>query len=100
MRELAVDVPRYVPHRIIYVGNTYTHIQGPQAPGGDPSGATPPKNSNKWTVFLRGEEGTDLTPFIDSVSFHLHPTFKPSVVTVNAPPYETTRLGWVPSPSI
>ena len=32
--------------------------------------------------------------FIKSVTYHLHPTFKPSKITVSEAPFLLSRLGW------
>uniref|UniRef100_A0A7S3HWI0 YEATS domain-containing protein n=1 Tax=Favella ehrenbergii TaxID=182087 RepID=A0A7S3HWI0_9SPIT len=32
--------------------------------------------------------------FIKSVTYHLHPTFKPSVIKVSEAPFLLSRLGW------
>ena len=32
--------------------------------------------------------------FIKSVTYHLHPTFKPSVIKVEEAPFLLSRLGW------
>ena len=86
MRELAIHIPQYTPHRIIYVGNTHKLAD---------SGKTAQDNiKHNWNVYLRGEPGTDLTPFIGAVNFHLHPTFNPALVSVHEPPYEVRRVGW------
>ena len=93
MRELAMPIPQFFPHRIIYIGNTHEQLTS-QVPTAEQEAATPVKNKHKWTVYFRGESGTDLTPFIAYVEFHLHSTFSPPLVTVKAPPYELTKIGW------
>jgi transcription initiation factor IIF auxiliary subunit len=32
--------------------------------------------------------------FVDSVTYHLHPTFKPSVIKVTEAPFLISRIGW------
>ena len=32
--------------------------------------------------------------FIKQVTYHLHPTFKPAVITVTDPPFLLSRVGW------
>src|SRR4051812_14190695 len=44
---------------------------------------------HEWTAFVKGGD-----PVIESVVFHLHPTFKNPVIKVSAPPFELTRTGW------
>ncbi|KAI6660693.1 hypothetical protein LOD99_10304 [Oopsacas minuta] len=94
MKELAIPIPQFIPHRIIYIGNTHEEISTGKQSAVDSESATEKKSSHKWTVYLRGEPGTDLTPFIGAVSFHLHTTFKPDVITLYKPPYEVTKVGW------
>ena len=93
MKELATPIPQFIPHRIIYIGNKHEQ-QVSQLPTPEQEAATPVKTKHRWTVYLRGELGTDLTPFIAHVEFHLHPTFSPPLVTVKTPPYEVTKIGW------
>ena len=93
MRELAIPIPQFIPHRIIYIGNLHEEL-ATQHSTPEQIAATPVKNKHRWTVYFRGESGTDLTPFIAHVEFHLHPTFSPPLVTVKAPPYEITKIGW------
>ena len=92
MRELTICIPQYIPHRIIYIGNT--HALADKTQSVDKGATATDKLKHKWGVYLRGEPGTDLTPFIGAVNFHLHPTFTPSIVTVYEPPYEVNRVGW------
>jgi len=46
----------------------------------------------KWTVFVRPEGAT--MNGIQSVTFHLHPTFHPADVTISKVPFEISRTGW------
>ncbi len=51
----------------------------------------------KWTMYVRNKgsrKDEDLASFIKDVTYHLHPTFFPSKVTVSEPPYELERKGW------
>jgi len=52
---------------------------------------------HKWTLFLRPADEETRERFeseVEWVEFDLHPTFTPSVVRVDAPPFELTRTGW------
>eukprot|EP00505_MAST-04D_sp_SCG-Rhode-Island_P000509 Stramenopile-MAST_4_protein_509 len=50
--------------------------------------------THQWYVYVRGVECEDLSYFIKSVSFALHPSFQPPVRTVEKPPYEVMEYGW------
>eukprot|EP01006_Ploeotia_vitrea_P047316 TRINITY_DN67113_c0_g1_i1.p1 TRINITY_DN67113_c0_g1~~TRINITY_DN67113_c0_g1_i1.p1 ORF type:complete len:642 (+),score=149.79 TRINITY_DN67113_c0_g1_i1:96-2021(+) len=58
------------------------------AAGGDEN------EQHQWTMFVQGINSQDLTPYVDSVTYDLHPTFQPSQVTLNKPPFECARKGW------
>jgi len=47
---------------------------------------------HKWTAFVRGDRTAE--SHIAKVVFHLHPSFKPAVVTIKKPPFEVTEMGW------
>jgi YEATS domain-containing protein 4 len=51
-------------------------------------------HSHEWTVYLRGQCGIDLTHVIESVTFHLHPSFNEPKRVLVEPPYEVTETGW------
>lgn len=36
---------------------------------------TPEGFTHDWEVFVRGQEGADISHFVDKVVFHLHETF-------------------------
>ncbi|TNJ29424.1 YEATS family protein [Giardia muris] len=46
-----------------------------------------------WTLFLHSNCGLDLSPFIEKVSFVIHPDFSQNIRAVYEPPYEITVLG-------
>ena len=51
-------------------------------------------HSHKWTVYVRGPDGEDLTHVLESVTFKLHPSFEESERTLGEPPFEVTETGW------
>jgi YEATS domain-containing protein 4 len=67
----------------ILIGNTHRQIENPKS-----------ENKHEWTVYVKGVNGSDLTDVIDKVTFELHHTFVPSLVTVNSAPFNVTRSGW------
>mmetsp|Transcript_351 Transcript_351/g.410 ORF Transcript_351/g.410 Transcript_351/m.410 type:complete len:210 (+) Transcript_351:158-787(+) len=52
------------------------------------------EHSHKWTIYLRGLDGEDLSYFISKVVFTLHPSCSQPVVTVEKPPFQVTQTGW------
>ncbi|KAJ2807477.1 NuA4 histone H4 acetyltransferase complex and the SWR1 complex subunit [Coemansia guatemalensis] len=51
-------------------------------------------HTHKWTVFLRGPNGQDISYFIHKVEFKLHETFVNNNRAFKGPPYEVTETGW------
>ncbi|KAJ1812662.1 NuA4 histone H4 acetyltransferase complex and the SWR1 complex subunit [Coemansia sp. RSA 2599] len=51
-------------------------------------------HTHKWTVFLRGPNGQDISPFIHKVEFKLHETFVNNNRAFKSAPYEVTETGW------
>ncbi|KAJ1824542.1 NuA4 histone H4 acetyltransferase complex and the SWR1 complex subunit [Coemansia sp. RSA 2671] len=51
-------------------------------------------HTHKWTVFLRGPNGQDISYFIHKVEFKLHETFVNNTRAFKVPPYEVTETGW------
>jgi len=45
-------------------------------------------------MFIKSDTEVNLKEFIESVTYHLHPTFLPPSCTVTDPPYQIDRLGW------
>lgn len=70
-----------VPDQVL-IGNYHENVQSKDT------------NTHKWTMYVRGVDSMDLEPFIESVEFHLHPTFSPPMTAVARPPYSICRLGW------
>eukprot|EP00931_Biecheleriopsis_adriatica_P079493 TRINITY_DN52909_c0_g1_i1.p1 TRINITY_DN52909_c0_g1~~TRINITY_DN52909_c0_g1_i1.p1 ORF type:complete len:247 (+),score=24.25 TRINITY_DN52909_c0_g1_i1:92-832(+) len=79
----AREAPRQVRHVRIRVGNHWAEV---------PSRVSS-NNTNRWTMYVKTEGGLS-SRLIDKVVYKLHPTFKPSEVTVRTPEFELTRLGW------
>lgn len=52
------------------------------------------QNIHKWTFFVRMDDQDKIDNYIESVEVKLHPTFKPSRLLLNSPPFELTRYGW------
>mmetsp|Transcript_14239 Transcript_14239/g.40357 ORF Transcript_14239/g.40357 Transcript_14239/m.40357 type:complete len:214 (-) Transcript_14239:263-904(-) len=51
-------------------------------------------HSHKWTVYVRGAEGQDISHLVAKVTFQLHASFPNPIRTVEKPPYELTETGW------
>lgn len=51
-------------------------------------------HTHKWTVFLRGPNGQDISYFIHKVEFKLHETFVNNNRSFKSPPYEVSETGW------
>lgn len=54
-------------------------------------------NCHKWSMFVRSSdpEALPLEPLVESVTYHLHPTFSPAKVTVTkGDGFLLPRLGW------
>ena len=52
-------------------------------------------NNHCWTMFI-SKSPTDVVPpiTIKCVTYHLHQTFRPSIITVKEPPFYLARRGW------
>jgi len=50
-------------------------------------------NRHKWEMFVKSDE-VNLKDHVSSVTYHLHPTFEPSKITLTDPPYHIERIGW------
>jgi len=68
------------------MGNTHVQVQG--------TGEQQP--AHEWTLFLTavGDCAPELSAVVQRCDFHLHPTFRPSCVSVEAPPFAVSRRGW------
>ena len=45
-------------------------------------------------ITLNNEKVDETSKFIKTVTYHLHPTFKPSVIKVDKAPFLLSRIGW------
>ena len=72
-------------------GNTHEEVENPK-----PSNSNPKtKNTHRWCMFMSINGSPEETAkYIKSVTYHLHPTFKPSKITVKEAPFLLSRLGW------
>ena len=72
-------------------GNLHSLVEKPKNSRSNPT----VKNSHRWVMYVAFTLNRELTgKFIKSVTFHLHPTFKPSVITVSEQPFILSRVGW------
>jgi YEATS domain-containing protein 4 len=54
-----------------------------------------PDHTHKWTVFVRGVDGQDITYWLKKVQFKLHETYAHPLRMVEAPDaFEVTETGW------
>ncbi|CBJ32065.1 conserved unknown protein [Ectocarpus siliculosus] len=50
--------------------------------------------THKWTLFVRGPNGEDISYFVSKVVFTLHPSFAEATREITSPPFEVTEMGW------
>jgi YEATS domain-containing protein 4 len=50
--------------------------------------------THKWTLYVRGADGEDISYFVSKVVFTLHPSFTPPTREVTKWPFELTEFGW------
>lgn len=55
---------------------------------------TPEGFTHDWEVFVRGQEGADISHFVDKVVFQLHTTFKKPRRVVKDPPFSVKESGY------
>jgi YEATS domain-containing protein 4 len=63
-------------------------------------GKTEDGTTHRWTIYVRGVEGRDLSSVIAKVVFKLHPTCNSPIVECNQYPFETTQPGWGEFPAV
>ena len=53
------------------------------------------RNNHCWTMFI-SKSPTDVVPpiTVKCVTYHLHQTFRPNIVTIHEPPFYLARRGW------
>ena len=79
-----------LPFRFAF-GNTHSLVIDPKPANSDQK----KKNSHRWVMFVCLNNDKDATQkYIKSVTYHLHPTFKPSVIKVEEAPFLLSRVGW------
>jgi YEATS domain-containing protein 4 len=54
----------------------------------------PDGSTHRWTIYIRGVGGVDLSTVVSRVVFQLHPSCEIPVVDQSAFPFETTQNGW------
>ncbi|XP_050668223.1 protein AF-9 [Leptidea sinapis] len=55
---------------------------------------TPKGFTHDWEVFVRGQEGAEISHFVDKVVFHLHETFPKPRRVVKEPPFTIKESGY------
>ncbi|GBP79849.1 hypothetical protein EVAR_89288_1 [Eumeta japonica] len=55
---------------------------------------TPEGFTHDWEVFVRGQEGADISHFVEKVVFHLHATFPKPKRVVKEPPFSIKESGY------
>ncbi|KCV70888.1 hypothetical protein H696_01835 [Fonticula alba] len=70
--------------RGIVYGNSATLLARPTDNG----------HTHKWTVYVRGLYGEDISYFVRKISFKLHESFSPQTRVVDTHPFELTETGW------
>jgi len=72
-------------------GNTHSMVENPKKARSNKSEV----NKHRWVMFVALNTDKDQTAkFVKSVTYHLHPTFKPSVIKVTEAPFLLSRIGW------
>ena len=73
-------------------GNTHEEVKNPKPAK---SGGPGTKNSHRWCMFVSLNGNPEETQrYIKSVTYHLHPTFKPNKIKVSEAPFLLSRVGW------
>ena len=72
-------------------GNTHEEVKNPK-----PSRSSKEhQNTHRWCMFMSLNNNPEETQkYIKSVTYHLHPTFRPSKIKVEEAPFLLSRLGW------
>jgi len=52
------------------------------------------EHTHRWSLYVRGADGRDISYCIDKVVFTLHPTIPNNVREVTTHPFEVTETGW------
>lgn len=73
-------------------GNTHEDVVNPKP---SRTGGSGQKNSHRWCMFMSLNNSPEETnKFIKSVTYNLHPTFKPSKIKLTEAPFLLSRVGW------
>eukprot|EP00835_Amoeboradix_gromovi_P001845 NODE_93_length_21581_cov_0.291919.p8 type:complete len:198 gc:universal NODE_93_length_21581_cov_0.291919:13301-13894(+) len=54
----------------------------------------PERHTHRWTLYVRGVNGEDISYYIKKIEFKLHESFDEPIRTISSPPYEVTETGW------
>jgi len=76
MQELGIDVPAYKLKKTVLVGHNYRLVKKLIGP-----------NHHYWKFYIKAEGDSPNISFISSVEITLPPTFNPSKITLNRPPF-------------
>lgn len=70
----------------LIIGNTHQLV----------SSDDPDNTRHEWILFIKFEndDQNKIGEFIKQVIIHLHPTFKPSEIKLDKPPFRLRRTGW------
>ena len=72
-------------------GNTHSEVVNPKPSRSN----SQTKNNHRWTMFVAlNGDNSQTAKYIKSVTYHLHPTFKPAVIKVSEAPFLLARVGW------
>ncbi len=52
------------------------------------------EHTHKWSVYVKGIDGEDISYWLKKVQFKLHETYTNSLRTIEAPPFEVNETGW------
>ncbi|CAM9218607.1 unnamed protein product, partial [Phaeothamnion confervicola] len=52
------------------------------------------QHTHRWTLFVQGPNGEDISYFVSKVVFHLHPSFPEPLREITSYPFEVTEMGW------
>lgn len=88
MGQLQIDVPQYVLHRSLLIGNEYEELKEADRQFFEE------QNSHKWTLFVRNNSSFPVSSFLEKVEFFLPPLLYPSsTIVLESEPFEITRVG-------
>lgn len=52
-----------------------------------------PSHTHRWSVYVKGVDGQDLSVYIKKVAFKLHDSFATPTRVLDSPPYNVTETG-------